>query len=442
MKLQKRILTSIVTASLLLTINISPIKASETVEYLRVGLCYGSTAVTKYTLNSESGFSIGTESDREFVENMTIKDTTLVVSIDNNGNITYGENTFNTNSAERLTIAPADDNLIIGNDKKHRGALQFLNAGDGKMTVVNFISVDDYVKGVVPREVSASWHEEALKAQAVCARNYSISNVGKHGSSGFDVCTSVHCQVYGGVSAEDSRTNKAVDDTAGEYLMYNGELAETLFFSSSGGHTGNSIYVWGSDIPYLSGVENDFENPEENSRYTWSVTLTADQIAQKLTANGNSIGAVTGIIAKADETTGQVYKLTINGTNGSKTYTNDNTRGCFGSDVLYSQFYTVTPITTPTGSGINAISSEGKKLISDYFVLSGKNKKTTIQFPFIAKSSDSKTELTAQALAYRFDGRGWGHGLGMSQYGAKGMADQGYTYDEILAYYYPGTNLK
>ena len=336
MKLQKRILTSIVTASLLLTINISPIKASETVEYLRVGLCYGSTAVTKYTLNSESGFSIGTESDREFVENMTIEDTTLVVSVDNNGNITYGENTFIASGSERLTIASADDNLLIGNDKKHRGALQFLNAGDGKMTVVNFISVDDYVKGVVPREVSASWHEEALKAQAVCARNYSISNVGKHGSSGFDVCTSVHCQVYGGVSAEDSRTNKAVDDTAGEYLMYNGELAETLFFSSSGGHTGNSIYVWGSDIPYLSGVENDFENPEENSRYTWSVTLTADQIAQKLTANGNSIGAVTGIIAKADETTGQVYKLTINGTNGSKTYTNDNTRGCFGSDVRSS----------------------------------------------------------------------------------------------------------
>ena len=442
MKATKKLITSIFTASILFALTTTTINAKEPVEYLRVGINYGFNAVSEYTLSSESGFFAGTETDKVFDKKIEIEDTTLVVKIDDNGIITYADNTFDSSNSQHLTIMPADDNLIEAGGKSFRGGLQFLGDSNGKMSVVNYISVDDYVKGVVPREVSASWHEEALKAQAICARNYSVSNIGKHSSAGFDVCTTVHCQVYGGVAAEDPRTNKAVEDTAGQYLMYNGSLAETLFFSSSGGHTGNSIYVWGSDIPYLSGVENDYESPKENPRYTWSVTLTAEQISQKLATNGHDIGAVKGIIAKSDDTTGQVYNLIIEGTSGTKTYTNDGTRGCFGSDVLYSQFYTVSPITTPSASGINAISSNGKSIISDYYVLSGNGNKTTIQFPFVAKSSHSHVELTAQALAYRFDGRGWGHGLGMSQYGAKGMADQGYTYEEILYHYYPGTNLK
>ncbi|MBQ8525514.1 MAG: SpoIID/LytB domain-containing protein [Clostridia bacterium] len=409
---------------------------------LRVGIVYSSNAVNEYTLGSSSGFIAGTEENRVFTEGMAIDSSTIKITVDSDGIITYGDETFDTNSGQRLTIMSAGDNLLTLNGKEHRGGLEFLNAGNGKLSVVNLISVNDYVKGVVPGEIPSSWHEEALKAQAVCARNYSVANKDKHESGGFDVCTTIHCQVYGGVAAETERTNKAVDATAGQYLMYNGSLAQTLFFSSAGGHTGNAKYVWGNDIPYLRGVDNDFENPSDNPRYTWSKTLTTEEIEQKLAANGYAIGSVKGITSKTDEVTGQVYELTIHGTADSKTYKNDNTRGCFGSDVLLSQFYTVTPVTTPAATGISAITSTGKSLLADYYVLSGMGEKTTIQFPFVAKSALAQMTLCPQALAYRFDGRGWGHGLGMSQYGAKGMADQGYTYDQILAHYYPGTVLK
>ena len=109
---------------------------------------------------------------------------------------------------------------------------------------------------------------------------------------------------------------------------------------------------------------------------------------------------------------------------------------------MWSQFYTVSPVTTPAATGINAMTSTGKSLLTDYYVICANGERKMIQFPFVAKSAIANETLNPQAMAYRFDGRGWGHGLGLSQYGAKGMADQGYTYDQILAHFYPGTVLQ
>ena len=270
----KKILT-VLTLALMFTMTSAYAKPS--VEYLRVGINVGADSVSEYILNSESGFIAGTDDDRVFTTGMEINATSIAVTISSDGIISYGENVFDTNSGQRLTIMPKSGFITNGSGKKFRGGIQFLNSGSGRLTIVNYLTVDDYVKGVVPREMSASWHIEALKAQAVCARNYVVSNCNKHKSAGFDVCTSVHCQVYGGMSSEYDSSNRAVDETKGQFLMYNGSLAETLFFSSSGGHTGNAKYVWGNPVPYLCGSENEFENPNENSRYRWSFTKTALQ---------------------------------------------------------------------------------------------------------------------------------------------------------------------
>lgn len=442
MKRIAKLISSALTSLLLLNISTPVFAEAPDIKYLRVGLHFGPASVEEYTLTSDGGFIAGTETDRVFTEGIVIEETELTITIDNDGIITYGNNTFDTTSGQRLTIMPADDGFISANGKKYRGGFEFLDSGEGELAVINYISVDDYVKGVVPREVSASWHEEALKAQAVCARNYSISNCNKHSTSGFDVCTTVHCQVYGGMAAEYASTNEAVDATSGEYLMYKGKLAETLFFSSAGGHTGDSVHVWGNAIPYLSGVENNFENPNENPRYSWSLTMSAEQITKILKDKGYEIGDITSIKTKTNDKTGQVYELTVVGTEGNKTYKNDSTRGWLGSDVLYSQFYTVTPISSANKSGITAMSAKGTSTIEGFFAIDGNEKNHTVTSPIIALSSTKQTTLDTGIQSYRFDGRGWGHGLGMSQFGAKGMADKGYTYDEILAHYYPGTNLE
>lgn len=438
----KKILSAIMALAVMISVHIPFVSAYGNDDFLRIGVLYGGTAVSEFNLISQSGFIAGTEENRIFTEGIAIESPTLKISVSQDGIITYGDDVFDTNSGQRLTIFPAGDNMLTGNGKNYRGGLEFLNAGGGMLAVVNFLSVDDYVKGVVPREVPSSWHMEALKAQAVCARNYSITNKNKHESAGFDVCPTTHCQVYGGVSAEAFSTNAAVDATSGQYLMYNGKLAQTLFSSSTGGHTGNAKYVWGNDIPYLRGVANDFESPNDNPRYAWSKTFTNAEIEQKLIEKGIAIGSVKNIIAHSDPATGQVYELTVQGTAGSHTFKNDGTRGWLGADVLWSQFYTVSPVTTPAATGINAITSTGKQLLTDYYVICKNGERVAIQFPFIAKSALAQEILSPQAMAYRFDGRGWGHGLGLSQYGAKGMADQGYTYDQILMHFYPGTVLQ
>ena len=154
-----------------------------------------------------------------------------------------------------------------------------------------------------------------------------------------------------------------------------------------------------------------------------------------------NIGKVTAVTATAEPTTGQVYKLTITGTTGTKEYINDGTRTWAGSTTLFSQRYTVTPVSADASAGTTAITSSGKEPLAEFMAIFTGGK-SEFAYPFIVRSAMGNFTVNQTALAYRFDGHGWGHGLGMSQYGAKAMADQGFGYEQILAFYYPGTNLK
>ena len=414
--------------------------AKPTTDTIRVGLYFGTTAKATYTISSESGFSVGTERDRTYNEEYTLADTTLTVALEGNV-IKFADKTFDTATGATLALKPGGDSTMSIDGKKYRGAFTFTIAGEDKLNAINLILADEYVYGVTGLEMSASWPLEALKAQSVCARNYALTNLYKHKAYGFDVCTTTDCQVYGGVDAEHTYTIKAGMETAGKYLLYNGNLAETLFFSCDGGHTSNSKYVWGSAIPYFPGIPDPFENPDEVARYNWTKIYTIDEIQARLTSTGVNIGNITDIRTNIEPTTGQVIEIEIVGTEGSQKYTNDKTRTWMGWDKLYSQRYTVSPITGQT-SQVMAYSAEGKEAAHGYTTISGKGDISSASSPVKVITSKGTSSIETNITAFQFDGHGWGHGVGMSQYGAKGMADQGYTYDQILNYYYPGTYLE
>jgi len=122
------------------------------------------------------------------------------------------------------------------------------------MTVVNELELDDYLKGILPREVSFNWPMDSLKAQAVVSRTFALKNLKRHTSEGFNLCATVHCQVYGGRDAEKDETNRAVEDTHNEVLIYDDDLIGSFFHSNCGGRTETPGNVWTETFatPYLN----------------------------------------------------------------------------------------------------------------------------------------------------------------------------------------------
>ncbi len=407
-------------------------------DILKVGLFYASTGKEQVNLKSDGGLIIGYEENYEFYKEYDALKTEMIFTINEAGEILEFGSEIAFDANKKLAVYPADG-IIKVDGTPYRGGIELLNGG-GSITVINLVDTDDYVKGVIAREMPSHWALEALKAQAVCARNYAVTSLNKHSSYGFDLCDTTNCQVYGGVNAETESTVKAADETADVYLMYEGELAETLFYSCNGGYTSESKYVWGSNIPYLTAKEDIYENEEECSKYNWSQTYTTGEVKEKLASTGVEIGDITNIEVTASTPSGQVYGLKITGTDGEKEYVNDKTRGALGSSGLLSQRYTVEYDYSDT---YRALTSKGETEACEISYAYGADRQNTKlgQGPYVLTGS-AKLALSAMPVSYTFNGHGWGHGLGMSQYGAKGMADKGFTYDEILEFYYTGAYLE
>jgi stage II sporulation protein D len=163
---------------------------------------------------------------------------------------------------------------------RYRGALELRPSAGGGLTVVNALGLDSYVQGVVPKESPSSWPAEALKAQAVAARSYALTT--DAGGAVFDQYPDVRSQVYRGMDEEAASTNAAVQATAGEILRYDGEVATTFFFSTSGGHTENIENVWygSAPKPYLRGVEDPYDDASPHHR--WRLEFSQDALEAKL----------------------------------------------------------------------------------------------------------------------------------------------------------------
>lgn len=172
-------------------------------------------------------------------------------------------------------------NTINGiRDGQFRGALEIRPDVFGGMGAINALPLDDYVKGVVPGEVPAAWHEEALKAQAVAARSYAIAT--NRGGGVFDQYPDTRSQVYRGYGGEDPRTNAAVDATSDEVVTYNGAVITTFYFSTSGGRTENieNVFYGATPRPYYTSVEDPYD--DQSPRHRWRFSFTTSQMQAKL----------------------------------------------------------------------------------------------------------------------------------------------------------------
>lgn len=316
-----------------------------------------------------------------------------------------------------------------------RGEVEFLRKTGSDMTIINVLPLEEYLYGVVPNEIGAAIPEEALKAQAVAARTYAYASINKHAADGFNLCASTDCQVYKGYASENQLSNKAIDETRDMVVTYNGKLAETLFFSSSGGKTEKAANVWGFDIPYLQSVADEYE-AGTSYNYNWNVKFTIDEISQKL--KSYNLGTVTGIEITKYSEAGRPVEIIVKGTLKPEgvTFSKDKCRTFLG---LPSQWYTIS-----TNADLN-VSVDNKNIKTQLSQVKVKNASgQTIELDSAKKvnivgADGQSTTVSVSPTEFYFTGKGWGHAVGMSQEGAKGYAKQGYTYSQILDHYYPGT---
>ena len=324
---------------------------------------------------------------------------------------------------------------------KYYGGFDFSNTTSTSMAVISVVTLGDYVKGVTPYELNTNWPEESLKAHALCAETFAVANRNRHSAYGFDVCTGQHCQVYRGTTQLTDKIRKCVDAVEGMIITYDGEPIDAVYHSSNGGSTENSENVWVGVVPYLRAVKDDFETLSYTNNGLWSTSITSAQLTAKLKANGYSIGKVTGVrIAKLTEA-GNVYSIAI--TDGSKTVTlsKENMRMVLGTNVLLSQNFRIVGDDTVY---LNDGSVTLKSLVGAY-VINGNGDSTTLSAsaPSVLTGNGVETLEANMSTAdvFAFEGKGWGHSLGLSQLGSRGMSQAGWTYDQILKYYFTGIQI-
>lgn len=332
--------------------------------------------------------------------------------------------------------------LRINQDDKtrYRGALEVRRFDGSDMTVINVVNIEDYLYGVVPYEIGSGSHMEALKAQAVAARTYTVNNLSKYKRLDFNLCATVSSQVYKGIVGETSPTNKAVDETRGKILTYNGKPAATFYFSSSGGYTEDVKNVWGSDsYPYLKSVEDKYESGK-SWNYIWKVSYSAQKIKEILIGRGFDIGDISGIYITKKSEAGRAVELIVKGTKGERVYKNSGTRDFLS---LNSQWFDITTDidckALNNTNNIVYIQPGGKKVMSGSGI---KEVSPSLVGVKILGAGNVIKSVNSTPVTYTFSGRGWGHGIGMSQEGAKGMALAGFKYEEILTHYFPGTKVE
>ena len=331
---------------------------------------------------------------------------------------------------------------------RYYGGFQYVRDNGGNIEVINVVSLDDYVRGVLPYEMSNDWPLEALKAQAVCARTYAVTNTSGHRD--FDVCASTHCQMYQGLNLSNERTDQAVDETAGEFVRYDGEPAITFYSASDGGATEDVRNIWNAnaDLPHLKGVVDPYEADVADgiSQYHWSYTFTSSELTSKmnssLSGKGYSFTGITDVYVSEYSETGNPASVTFVDRSGKTwSFGPETIRIALG---LRSNRFDVTGGSGGAGYAVND-GSETLSSINGAYAVNGDGSITAISgTPYVITSSGTEqlSSPTASASSsagsdsFTFAGSGYGHNVGMSQQGARAMALRGMDYIDILTFYF------
>lgn len=328
---------------------------------------------------------------------------------------------------------------------RYYGGFEYQRITGGDINVINVVNIEDYVKCVIPWEMSNDWPLEALKAQSVCARTYAAAQR-KHASQGFDVCTTTDCQVYQGTAACNSHSDSAVDETAGECLYYDGSIVEeAVYYSSNGGASEDCLNVWGSEVPYLKGKTDPYEANVAGklAKYSWSTTYTSSELTELLVSRGYGIGRVKNLYVSALTDNGNVYEITFVGTNGTRTFQREACRTLLN---LRSMRFHISGGDAEryfvNGDG-SAVSLSGSFVISGSGAVSAYSARPGDTYAITADGTAAVAEKKENVSTDTFviSGSGNGHNVGLSQWGAYAMADLGYHYRDILNFYYTGVDI-
>lgn len=264
----------------------------------------------------------------------------------------------------------------------YRGDMEFIEH-KGRVMPVNSIESEEYLYSVVPSEIGTYFPEEAIKAQVLAARTYLYYNLENYKYEGFDLLDNVNSQMYLGSNREHEKINKLVDSTVGEIISYDNKAINALYFSTSGGRTANNEDVWGGKaVAYLRG-KRDTADESKAPRRSWSKTISKKELSSKVGFSVKSIKIIKKVSNRA-----HTVKLVGNGK--SKTMSGDDLRRIVGYSKIFS----------------------------------------------------TQFKVKDQGSSFRFDGRGAGHGVGMSQHGAYGLANKGKNYRQIIKHYYTGVQIK
>lgn len=422
------------------------------IDYLDIKIGNSTDYFKQYTLTSSTGFKFYKKPDKE-LEVYSIDDEMIYASL----NI-YGEIEIISLDNEILYSLPPDGSVIIGSglraesivkvdQNNYRDYITFLEK-DNKLSLINHIEIEHYLYGVVPKEMPASWPIEALKAQAIVARSFALANINKHAKEGFNLCDTTECQVYKAYDNEHPNTNQAVDETKGEYVYYNGKVASTPYHSTSGGYTEDSSVAWGGSIPYLIPVYDAYS--EGTASNNWSVKMTPLEIENKLSTIGVYIGKIQDIVILNTSSANRVVELKIVGANGDHIMNGNKMRTLLGNTTMKSTWFEIDKIGEDSIRKVYVVdgnlSTPVEVNINNSYILDGKSNTNSNRNNLSRAIGSDKITNIEKALSiipttFIFNGKGYGHGVGMSQYGAMEMAKLGYKYDDIIKHYYTGVDI-
>ena len=376
--------------------------------------------------------------------------------------------------------------LTTYNGNLYDGLFVYKRYTSGSVDGIELLTVlplEDYVAGVLPYEISASWPLETQKAFAIVVRTFVIDQIGKHWNQyGFNVCATSNCQVYGGVGRVNNTVRNAVKSTAGMVVAYNNKLAYMYYCSSVGNGTADIAKVWGSSVAWLSGVETPWEDYLNHSNAFWTVEVSPTDLCKYLNSQGYT--SLKGAIAKItiDETASAnstyVSKMTITDTSGNSVTVSrcDKVRSALTKyvksanfvvgrgSVTYTKYTKTVPPGTSTGgvenslfsvitgsgklsfdfsSGVNVITGSG----TQSYTPDGSVSVITADGVLTADTKTGSSYIVTDTKTasdpdnFIFVGKGWGHGVGLSQWGLRDLADMGISYDAMIQAYCPGVTI-
>jgi len=294
------------------------------------------------------------------------------------------------NWGSKVWIIPeADSSLCLVDWRRYRGSLLIKKKGKF-LEVVNELPLEEYLYGVIKWEISPDWPLATVAAQAIAARTYALKKLETSlpENQDYHLLSTEDDQVYGGVESEDPRARNSIDSTRGKVITHEGQLINAYYSACCGGYTASSADVWGKAFPYLEARADPF--CKGSPYYNWEWKVEAGKLRKLLREKGLPLGKLYRIQPLSFDESGRVRQLRIQYRGGEKYLKGTEFRRFVGSDNIKSTLFKVIRY-------------------ARYFI---------------------------------FTGRGSGHGVGMCQWGARGMAEKGYSTKEILQFYYPGTTIE